>query len=57
MNVRRMNSTHSSDKARAGSKTHNLDDVQSFFSTGDEDADDDVADADKSGNSGGTAAQ
>jgi len=57
MNVRRMNSTHSSDKARAGSKTHNLDDVQSFFGTGDEDADDDVADADKSGNSGGTAAQ
>jgi len=28
------------------SKTHHLDDVQSFFDTGDEDADDDVTDAD-----------
>ena len=27
------------------SKTHHLDDVQSFFNTGDEDDDDDVADA------------
>ena len=33
------------------SKTHHFDDVQVFFNTGDDDADDDVADADDSYNS------